>query len=126
MTIYIPSGATTARISFNTPNLSGNDYYFAIQSQYAKEYWAWSLTPITSNDRYSEFEITITEEERAEHINAIYNYELQLVEGTVQTIIETGLVKYITEEGGATGTTPYIAPSAEENREATAYYRPQY
>ena len=37
---------------------------------------------------------------------------------------KTGLLKYITEEGGATGTEPFI--SSNENREATTYYRPQY
>jgi len=120
MTLYLPTGATTAQISFNTPNLS-TTHYLAIQSQASDEYWSWELTPVTSNNRYSEFVINITEAERTAHINAIYDYEVQ--DGSAN-IIETGLLKYITEEGGSTGTTPY--QSNNENREAVTYYRPTY
>lgn len=120
MTLNIPTGATTARITFNTPNLTGN-HYLAIQSKYGKEVYAWVMTLITSNNRYSEFEINITEAERKEHINAIYDYEVQ---NLALEVVETGLLKYITEEGGATGTTPFV--SSNENREAPTYYRPQY
>lgn len=120
MTLNIPTGVTTLNVSFNTPNLTGT-HYLAIQSQWGKEVWSWEMTPVTSNDRYSEFLISITEAERKEHINAIYDYEVQDGSGNV---METGLLKYITEEGGSTGTTPYV--SDNENREAPTYYRPQY
>ena len=81
---------------------------------------AWILTPIESNDRYSEFEIDIDAAERLEHINAIYNYEVQK-DGIV---LERGLLKYITEEGGSNGSIEYV--SDNETKEATQYYRPQY
>ena len=123
MTIHIPTGATTLNVSFNTPNLTGT-HYLAIQSQYGKDYWSWEMTPVSSNNRYSEFTINITEAERKEHINAIYDYEVQRLEGQTQIVVETGLLKYVTDEGGATGTTPFV--SSNENREAPTYYRPQY
>lgn len=120
MTLYLPTGATTARVSFNTPNLT-TTHYLAIQSQASDEYWSWIMTPITANDRYSEFEINITEAERTAHINAIYDYEVQ---NQALEVVETGLLKYITEEGGSTGTVSY--QSNNENRAAVTYYRPEY
>jgi len=119
MTLYIPENATSIRVSFNTPNLN-TQHILAIQSQYNKNVYAWILTPIESNDRYSEFEIDIDAAERLEHINAIYNYEVQK-DGIV---LERGLLKYITEEGGSNGSIEYV--SDNETKEATQYYRPQY
>ena len=123
MTLYLADGQTVANVTFNTPNLTGINY-LVIQSQYGKEVYNWVMTLVSSNDRYSEFQINISEAERAEHINAIYNYEVQQIINNQQVVIETGLLKYITEEGGAMGTEPYI--SSNENREAPTYYRPQY
>ena len=120
MTLYLPTGATTALVSFNTPNLT-TTHYLAIQSQASDEFYSWIMTPIEANDRYSEFEINITEAERTAHINAIYDYEVQ---DLAQNVVETGLLKYITEEGGSTGTTAY--QSNNENREAVTYFRPTY
>lgn len=119
MTLYIPENTTSIRISFNTPNLNG-DYVLAIQSQYNKNVWFWNMTLVESNDRYSEFEIDITSTERLAHINAIYNYEVQK-DGVV---VESGLLKYITEEGGSNGAVAYV--SDNETKEATQYYRPEY
>lgn len=121
MTLYIPTGATTKNISLNIPNASG-DYFFVIQSQALKEYWYWQMSVVSTNDRYTEFEMAIIPEERVNHFNGIYNYSIQKDE----QIIQEGLVKYITEEGGATGTTPYTSTTEVENREGTVYYRPQY
>ena len=123
MTLYLADGQTTANVTFNTPNLTGT-HYLTVQSQYSNEYWSWIMTPVLSNDRYSEFTINIIEAERTYHINAIYNYEVQQIVDNQQVVIETGLLKYITEEGGATGTETFI--SSNENREAPTYYRPQY
>ena len=123
MTLYLADGQTVANVTFNTPNLTGTNY-LVIQSQYGKEVYNWVMTLVSSNDRYSEFQINISEAERAEHINAIYNYEVQQIINNQQVVIETGLLKYITEEGGAMGTEPYI--SSNENRDAVTYYRPQY
>tara|TARA_R110000772_G_scaffold208154_3_gene318635 strand:+ start:414 stop:773 length:360 start_codon:yes stop_codon:yes gene_type:complete len=119
MTLYIPTGATSLTLSFNTPNLD-TEHILAIQTQWGKDVHAWILYPLTSNDRYSEFTIGITADERLQHINAVYDYEIQK-DGVP---IETGLLKYISEEGGSTGTDAYI--SNNENREATTYYRPIY
>ena len=119
MTLFIPTGATTGTVSFNTPNLSGG-HDLVIQSQWGKEIWAWSLTLLETNDRYTEFRLSFTEAERKAHINGIYNYELQQ-DGAV---IESGLLKLVVEEGGSFGTSEYI--SDNEDREATVYYRPEY
>ena len=121
MTLYIPSGATTKKVSLNITNASG-DYLFVIQSQALKEYWYWPMTIVETNDRYTEFEIAIIPEERVNHLNGIYNYSIQKDEQTIQE----GLVKYITEEGGATGFENYVSTPEDENREGSVYYRPQY
>lgn len=121
MTLNIPTGATTKNVSLNIPNASGT-YYFVIQSQALKEYWYWEMTIVETNDRYTEFQLTIIPEERLNHFNGIYNYEIQK-DGEV---VQSGLVKYITEEGGATGFEPYVSTPEDENREGTVYYRPQY
>ncbi len=124
MTLYIADGQTTANVSFNTPNLTGT-HYLAIQSQYSNEFWSWEMTPVTSNDRYSEFQISITLAERTAHINGIYNYEVQYINAqNEQVVVESGLLKYITEEGGSNGTTAFV--SNNENRDAVTYYRPAY
>lgn len=119
MTLYIPSNATTGRVSFNTPNLTG-DHDLAIQSQWGKEVWAWTLTLVQSNDRYSEFELTFIEAERKAHINSVYDYELQQ-DGVV---IESGLLKIVVQDGGSFNEVQYI--SDNEDREADVYYRPEY
>ena len=119
MTLYIPTGATTGTLSFNTPNLAG-DHDLAIQSQWGKGVWSWALTLLETNDRYTEFALSFTEDERKAHINGIYNYELQ----QSGAVVESGLLKLVVEEGGSTGTVGYV--SNNDDREATVYYRPEY
>jgi hypothetical protein len=124
MTLYIADGQTTVNVSFNTPNLTGT-HYLTVQSQASNEYWSWVMTPVLSNNRYSEFTINIIDPERTYHINAIYNYEVQYINAqNEQVVVESGLLKYITEEGGSNGAIPYVSPN--ENRDAVTYYRPQY
>lgn len=120
MTLYIADGQLTVNVSFNTPNLT-TAHVLVIQSQYGKDVWYWDMTPVIATNRYSEFVIEITEPERLAHINAIYNYEVQ---DTAFNVVESGLLKYITEQGGSNGTTAFI--SNNENREAATYYRPAY
>jgi len=120
MTLFLPTDAVTGTLAVNTPNLTPGTYYLAVQSQYNKNVWAWELTLLSSNERYSEFSYVISEDERKAHINGIYNYELQ----SETSVIEGGLLKMITEEGGSTGTQEYV--SDKETTEAYTYYRPEY
>ena len=119
MTLYIPINETTGRVSFNQSNLSG-DFQLKITSQYSQEVTTWDLTLIGTNDRYSEFTLTFTEEQRKAHKNGIYNYTL--VQSTTE--LESGLLKLVIEDGGSYDTVKYV--SNNEDREATVYYRPEY
>lgn len=122
MTLFIPLNALTAFVSFNTPNITGPGHYMVLTSQYDnKDTFNFDLTAVTATNRYSEFLINITEADRTGHYNGIYNYELR---DASHVVIESGLIKYTTEEGGSLGTTSY--QSNNENREAVTYFRPEY
>ena len=120
MTFYLPTGATDFTFSSNLPNLSGS-YYLAVQSRYNKNVWAWALNIEETNDRYTKFSLTISEQEREGHYNGVYDYEIQ--DGSAN-VLESGLLKWINEAGGSMNTVSYT--SDNENREAYQYYRPNY
>jgi hypothetical protein len=119
MTLYIASGATFGLVTFNTPNLS-TTHDLVLTSQWGKETITWSLTSFEANDRYSEFTLLFTDDQRKGHLEGIYNY--QLLDGT--TVVEEGLLKLVIEDGGSYGTQEYI--SNNDNLDATVYYRPEY
>ena len=119
MTLYIPNGATNKSITFNTPNLIGS-HTLKLISLYNKNEINWDLTLSQSNDRYSEFDMSISADDRLGHLNGIYTYHL--LDG--ETLIEYGLMKYISAQGGSNGTQPFI--SNKEELFADTYFRPTY
>lgn len=118
MTFYFPTDATSYNFSVNVPNMSGT-LFLVVQSLYNKNLYAWALTIEETNDRYTEFSMTLTDEETEGHFNGIFGYEIQDAEANVYL---SGLLKWINEDGGQMGTEPYI--SDNENREAVQFYRP--
>lgn len=77
-------------------------------------------TIITANTRYTQLEFTMPSDLNEKHIEGIYEY---IVYGN-GVLIDTGVVKVITQPGGSTGTEPYI--STNEDREAKVYFRSSY
>lgn len=128
MTFYFPTGATSFTFSVNLPNLqdlgAGNFYYLGVRSRYSDNIWGWFIDVVETNDRYTKFSLTISEQEREGHYNGIYNYDIQTVIDGEQTVLEEGLLKWINEEGGSMNTVSYI--SDNETRDAHQYYRPNY
>jgi hypothetical protein len=121
MTFYLETGATTKEISTNITNLTPSTYYLAVTSQYNKNTWSFALTIVESNARYTKFSLPISASDREGHYNGIYDYEIKNIAGD---IYDSGLLKWISEEGGSTNIEPYI--SNNENREAGQYYRPNF
>lgn len=120
MTFYLPTGVTETSVYSNLPNVYG-EHTLTITSQYNKNVWTFTLYPQITNDRYTKFTTSISSEDRVGHFNGIYNFTIT---NDVFEVVETGLLKWINEEGGSNDTVEYI--SNNENREAEQYYRPQY
>lgn len=111
-------------IILNQPNLDTTpDFYrFKLQSQYSKANLVSQLvTVFEANDRYSAFNIDITQSMIDGHFNGMYWYTLTIEGGAV---VEKGVAKVITNPGGETNFTEYT--SADDNREADVYFRPNY
>ena len=119
MTLYIPTDATEYEFAVNLPNASGANY-LVIQSQYNKNVWAWALTIVETNDRYTLFKMDVTEQERTGHFDGVYNYQIQ---DATPTVLVDGLMKWINEEG-AQKIVSYV--SNNEIAEANQYYTPNY
>lgn len=118
MTFYFPTDATSFTFSVNLPNISGTNY-LAVQSRYNKNVWSWALTIVETNDRYTTFSMTVTDEETEGHFNGVYDFEIQDDSANVLT---SGLLKWINEDGGSMETVNYV--SDNETREAYQFYRP--
>lgn len=119
MTLYIPSDATSGNISFNVSNCSGL-HQLKLTSLYGKEIFTWDLTIVETNDRYTEFSLSFTEQQRSAHLNGVYEYTILKAGAYVQH----GLLKLVIENGGSPDTVEYI--SNNEDRQAPVYYRPEY
>ena len=115
-----PSGSYTDAIHFsmNTPNVSG-DITLMIESEYSKNYFAFDLTIVETNDRYTEFATDYTDELGDYDISGFYNYTLY----QDSTPIMNGKLKLINNKDYSIQNEPkYVSPN--ENGESYVIYNP--
>ena len=122
MTLEVPESNLIREFSSNLANLVVGSYTFTLTSQYSHQPLELPITLLSSNARYSTFEVTFPVGFGDSHKNAIYNYDISLS----GTSLEKGLVKIITEPGGGLGTTNYTSTPATEERVADVFFRPNY
>ena len=123
MTIYVTSAlGEEAQLYFNIPNIEDALYDFEITSQWSHQPVLISNALLSTNDRYTHFQVLFPAGFSDEHKNGIYNWRL-LKQGE---LIEAGLAKIITEPGGSTGMIDYTSTPETEERVADVYYRPNY
>ena len=124
MTLNIHENQLTVQF---TTNLTGLDlgylYVFVVTSQYSHQPLALECAAVISNDRYTTFEVTFPTGFGDEHKNGVYYYSIIL---NPDVTLTEGLVKIITEPGGAMGTVEYEADIYTEDRISDVYYRPNY
>ena len=125
MTLYIDEEELTMNIGFNQPNLNVNDlYFFTITSQYShKPEVLFPMRVVSSNSRWSLLQVTFPTGFGDEHKNGVYYYELREAGATT---LEKGLVKIITNPGGAINTLAYNSGAVTEERISDVYFRPNY
>ena len=123
MTLLIPESNLTIEFSLNLTNLAlGSAYVFTLTSQYSHQPLLIDATVTLSNARYTTFEVVFPIGFGDSHKNGIYNYDMS----TIDTSLEKGLVKIITQPGGDTGITNYTSTPAIEERVADVFFRPNY
>ena len=123
MTLLIPESNLTIEFSLNLTNLTlGSAYVFTLTSQYSHQPLSIDATVTLSNARYTTFEVVFPIGFGDSHKNGIYNYDMS----TIDTSLEKGLVKIITQPGGDTGITNYTSTPAIEERVADVFFRPNY
>ena len=123
MTLLIPESNLTIEFSLNLTNLAlGSAYVFTLTSQYSHQPLLIDATVTLSNARYTTFEVVFPIGFGDSHKNGIYNYDMS----TIDTSLEKGLVKIITQPGGDTGITNYTSTPATEERVADVFFRPNY
>ena len=124
MTILVSEGALTVELTLNQPNLVLNNLWrFILTSQYSHQPLTLVATVISSNDRYSTFQVTFPTGFGDEHKNGVYYWDFMPLGGNS---IEKGLIKIITEPGGTMGTVPYESGIDTEERISEVFYRPSY
>jgi len=135
MTIIVLDNESTYNLSFNVANVDcglGDAYKFRIRSQWDQTDDTWvgattngyfAATLLSTNDRYSEFQIVLNAffVNSKEHYNGIYEYELLCDD---ESVLDSGLIKVVTNPGGTTGDTAFV--SNNENLEADTYFTPNY
>jgi hypothetical protein len=127
MTLEIIQYNTTYPFAVNVPNVDPlATFTIEVRSQLSNTtvqpipQSSWGVSYIATNDRYSEFVLTLPSAAGVEHGNGMYNYVLKENGG----VIDSGSLKLIFSPGGGTGTQPYI--SDNETRQAIVYYDPAY
>jgi hypothetical protein len=121
MTLEIISYNTLYNFTVNVPNAVAGSYELVVTSQLSNTVlFQESLTVITTNGRYTEFQFTLPQLEGDNHFNGMYNYTVLLDTG----VWDSGSLKLVYNPGGGTGTQNYI--SDNEDREAIVYYTPEY
>src|SRR5210317_1224534 len=134
MTIIVLDNESTYNLSFNVANVDcglGDAYKFRMRSQWDQTDDTWvgagsgyfGATLLSTNDRYSEFRVTLNAffQNSVEHYNGIYEYELLCDD---ESVLDSGLIKVVTNPGGTTGDTAFV--SNNENLEADTYFTPNY
>ena len=126
MTVYITSAlGEEAQLYFNIANMNSSVLYdIEISSQYSHEPILLSNALISTNARYTHFQVLFPAGFSDEHKNGIYNWSLKLQE--TGEVIQAGLMKIITNPGGLIWTKSYDAGIETEERVSEVYYRPQY
>ena len=123
MTLLIPESNLTIEFSLNLTNLTlGSAYVFTLTSQYSHQPLSIDATVTLSNARYTTFEVVFPIGFGDSHKNGIYNYDMS----TIDTSLEKGLVKIITQPGGDTGITNYTSTPETEERVSDVFFRPNY
>ena len=125
MTILVPETQLTQQFTVNVTNMSlvPAAYAFILISQYSHQAMPLGVTVIKTNARYSTLEVTFPIGFGDEHKNGIYNWRLNTSLG--QTL-EAGLVKIVTDPGGALGIKEFISTPQTEERVSEVFYRPNY
>jgi hypothetical protein len=121
MTLILQDNTTDYTLYFNVSDLEADTYRFELKSQYSN--LVILDTPadfISSNSRYTSFDIEVSPEMPEEHLNGIYEYRLY----TTTQNIDTGLLKLVTGSGSTPNTVQY--ESNNEDQEAPVYFRPNY
>ena len=121
MTILVPESQLTQNFSLNIANATGS-WEFTLVSQYSVQPVPLAATIDFTNARYTTFSVTFPTGFGDEHKNGIYNWNIT----NNGTQIEAGLVKIITDPGGALGTQSFDSGVITENRVADVFYRPNY
>ena len=126
MTVYITSAlGEEAQLYFNIPNMDGNSLYdIEITSQYSHAPVLLANALISTNARYTHFQVLFPAGFSDEHKNGIYNWSLKFKD--TDTVIQAGLMKIITNPGGLMWTKSFDAGATTEERVSEVFYRPQY
>ena len=124
MTLLILESNLTVQFSLNQPNLSlASAYIFTLTSQFSRKPLELDATAITSNARYTTFEVQFPVGFGDSHFNGVYYYNIAV---GIQEPFERGLVKIITSPGGGMGTDTFDSDIYTEERISTVFYRPEY
>lgn len=120
MTVNIDSN-NTFTMTVNTPNVSAIGTVIQITSQHSNDtLFRLDVSIVETNDRFTTVTCDLPTDFYKQHYNGIYEYQLE----ANAEIVDTGLVKIITQPGGEFGKSEYI--SNNENRQAKVIYRPSY
>lgn len=124
MTIYIEEPTNLVQFAVNQANLTlGQNYEFIITSQYSHQPLVLLPECIESNARYSLFEVQFPAGFGEEHKNGVYYWDLVF---NLVDVLESGLVKIITEPGGGINSLAYDAGPITDDRVSEVYFRPNY
>ena len=126
MTVYITSaGLEEAQLYFNIANIDSNALYdIEITSQYSHQPLLLANALISTNARYTHFQVQFPAGFSEDHKNGIYNWSIKYQ--NTDTIIQAGLMKIITNPGGLMWTKSFDAGTTTEERVSEVFYRPQY
>lgn len=125
MTIIVDeNNSNLVEVAFNQANAPlGFNYEFIITSQYSHQPLVLLPECIESNARYSLFEVQFPAGFGEEHKNGIYYFDLVF---DLVDVLQSGLVKIITDPGGGIDTIAFDAGPVTENRVSDVYFRPNY
>ena len=124
MTLNIYETQLTVQFTLNLTGLSlTSAYVLRLKSQYSHQVLDLDCQAMISNERYTTFQVTFPTGFGDEHKNGVYYFDM--IEQP-SDVLFSGLVKIITEPGGAIGTVEYEADIYTEDRVADVYYRPNY
>ena len=120
MTVTI-NQSNTFEMTVNQPNVSSTGTAITVRSQHSNDTLFFSAVSIVeTNDRFTTVTCTLPTDFYKQHYNGIYEYELE----ANAEVVDTGLVKIVTQPGGDFGKSEYI--SNNEDRQAKVIYRPSY